>query len=90
LIPKSTFYASQKRDHSDYKRQLLISQKNKDLHHLTIHKARIADRYQPQASLESLQEEITIQDEEKGSASRDDLVVVTGEDAPQRQKQPTR
>jgi hypothetical protein len=60
----------------------LISQKNKDLHHLTINKARIADRYQQQGSRESLQGQIMIQDE-KDSASTDDLVVVvTGEDAP--------
>jgi hypothetical protein len=62
----------------------LISQKNKDLHHLTINKARIADRYQQQhqGSRESLHGQIMIQDE-KDLASRDDLVVVvTGEDAP--------
>jgi hypothetical protein len=75
LIPKSTFYASQKRDPSDYRRQLLISQKNKDLHHLTINKARLADRYQ-HPSREALGEVITIQDE------KEDVVVVTGEDAP--------
>jgi len=64
LIPKSTFYASTKKDPSSYRRQLLISQKNKDLHHLTINKAKLADRYPSRENLNGEEDTaIVIQDE---------------------------
>ena len=79
LIPKSTFYASTKKDPSNYRRQLLIQQKNKDLHHLTINKAKLAERYEhPSREKLGSEEVITIQDEKDPSP----VLVVTGEDAP--------
>jgi hypothetical protein len=45
LVPKSNFYASQKKQLNDYKRQIIF-QKN---HHININRANIGQRYKIQS-----------------------------------------